>query len=62
MIFDHFRNVIILRLKNALLFHLQDLKHVKDLEVIRNADLKFDGHIFTNVKKGLSSWLKVMVD
>ena len=62
MIFDHFRNVIILRLKNVLLFHLQDLKHVKVLEVIRNADLKFGSHIFRNIKKELSSWLNVMVD
>ena len=38
------------------------MEHVKDLEVIRNADLTFDGHIFRNIKKGLSSWLNVMVD
>ena len=31
-------------------------KHVKDLEVVRNADLKFDQYIFTNKKAN------VMVD
>ena len=34
----------------------QELKHAKVIEVIQNADLKFDEYIRTNTKKQMS-WL-----
>ena len=37
--------------KRFIIFLSQELEHVKDNEVIQNADLKFDEHVSTNTEK-----------